>query len=83
MQLAQTRVDITINNLLAISNTRLLGHYCDVDPRLRQMAVFVKHWAKTRGVNDAYRCGDAAPTWLVFLFLRLVFNGRGHVRMAG
>ncbi|GLC48346.1 hypothetical protein PLESTB_000086200 [Pleodorina starrii] len=51
----QTRVDVTMNNLLAISNTRMLGQYCEVDPRLRQLALLVKHWARTRSVNDAYR----------------------------
>ncbi|GFR49068.1 hypothetical protein Agub_g11094, partial [Astrephomene gubernaculifera] len=51
----KTRVDITVNNLLALSNTRMLGHYCQLDPRLKQLVLVVKHWAKTRSVNDAYR----------------------------
>lgn len=53
--LPQTRVDITINNLLARANTALLASYVRLDPRLRQLALLVKHWAKTRGVNDAYK----------------------------
>ncbi|GIL52912.1 hypothetical protein Vafri_8659 [Volvox africanus] len=51
----QTRVEVTINNLLAISNTCMLRDYCEIDPRLRQLALLVKHWARTRSVNDAYR----------------------------
>ncbi|GIL83276.1 hypothetical protein Vretimale_11362 [Volvox reticuliferus] len=51
----QTRVEVTINNLLAISNTCMLRDYCEIDPRLRQLALLVKHWARIRSVNDAYR----------------------------
>jgi DNA polymerase sigma len=51
----RTRVDITINNFLAIINTHLLRCYSNIDPRLPQLVHLVKHWAKRRGVNDAYR----------------------------
>lgn len=49
-----TKADITLNNRLAISNTKLLRDYAAVDPRLRQLVLLVKHWAKARRVNDAY-----------------------------
>lgn len=54
----RTRIDVTINNMLACVNTRLLNAYANIDPRLRQIVFLVKHWAKQRGVNDAYRCAD-------------------------
>ena len=44
-----------INNMLALVNTKLLRDYASLDPRLRQLVFVVKHWAKRRGVNDAYR----------------------------
>ncbi|PON85155.1 PAP/25A-associated [Trema orientale] len=47
--------DICINNVLAVVNTRLLGDYARIDVRLRQLAYIVKHWAKTRGVNETYQ----------------------------
>lgn len=50
-----TRVDITVNNMLAIVNTKLLRDYSRLDPRLQQLVYAVKHWAKQRNVNDAYR----------------------------
>ncbi|XP_062090177.1 UTP:RNA uridylyltransferase 1 [Humulus lupulus] len=46
--------DICINNVLAVVNTRLLGDYARIDVRLRQLAYIVKHWAKSRGVNETY-----------------------------
>ena len=50
-----TKVDVTVNNTLAVVNTKLLADYCKIDPRLAQLVAIVKHWAKKRGVNDPYR----------------------------
>ncbi|CAL5382841.1 unnamed protein product [Camellia sinensis] len=47
--------DICINNVLAIVNTKLLWDYAQIDVRLRQLALIVKHWAKSRGVNATYQ----------------------------
>ncbi|PSS24195.1 UTP:RNA uridylyltransferase [Actinidia chinensis var. chinensis] len=47
--------DICINNVLAVVNTRLLRDYANIDVRLRQLAFIVKHWAKSRGVNETYQ----------------------------
>ncbi|KAF6160351.1 hypothetical protein GIB67_019120 [Kingdonia uniflora] len=47
--------DICINNVLAVVNTKLLRDYAEIDNRLRQLAFIVKHWAKSRGVNETYR----------------------------
>ncbi|CAN6562718.1 unnamed protein product [Malus baccata var. baccata] len=46
--------DICINNVLAVINTKLLRDYAKIDARLRQLAFIVKHWAKSRGVNETY-----------------------------
>ncbi|KAM5554988.1 hypothetical protein ABKV19_023091 [Rosa sericea] len=46
--------DICINNVLAVVNTKLLRDYANIDARLRQLAFIVKHWAKSRGVNETY-----------------------------
>ncbi|CAA7401791.1 unnamed protein product [Spirodela intermedia] len=47
--------DICINNILAVVNTKLLRNYSQIDHRLRQLVIIVKHWAKSRGVNDTYQ----------------------------
>jgi hypothetical protein len=38
------KVDITVNNRLAVVNTKLLRDYAAVDPRLRSLVLLVKHW---------------------------------------
>ncbi|KAJ7962259.1 UTP:RNA uridylyltransferase 1-like [Quillaja saponaria] len=47
--------DICINNVLAVVNTKLLRDYAQIDERLRQLTFIVKHWAKSRGVNETYQ----------------------------
>ncbi|XAR63142.1 Polynucleotide adenylyltransferase [Bertholletia excelsa] len=47
--------DICINNVLAVVNTKLLRDYAQIDVRLRQLAFIIKHWAKSRGVNETYQ----------------------------
>ncbi|XP_038708163.1 UTP:RNA uridylyltransferase 1-like isoform X2 [Tripterygium wilfordii] len=47
--------DICVNNVLAVVNTKVLRDYACIDERLRQLAFIVKHWAKSRGVNETYQ----------------------------
>ncbi|KAG8391727.1 hypothetical protein BUALT_Bualt01G0217200 [Buddleja alternifolia] len=47
--------DICVNNVLAVENTKLLRDYAEIDVRLRQLVFIVKHWAKSRGVNQTYQ----------------------------
>ena len=49
------QVDVTVNNILAIVNTKLLKDYGAIDGRLLQLVFVVKLWAKRRQVNDSYR----------------------------
>jgi len=46
--------DVCLNNTLATENTRLLYVYSRIDPRVREMVILVKYWAKQRGVNTPY-----------------------------
>lgn len=45
--------DISLENPLAIRNTRLLRVYSECDPRVRPLVYALKHWAKVRRVNNA------------------------------
>lgn len=52
--LTNIRCDIGFDNKLAYHNTRLLQTYAEIDPRVRQMVLLVKYWAKRRGINEPY-----------------------------
>ncbi|CAM9353204.1 unnamed protein product, partial [Sphacelaria rigidula] len=45
--------DISVMNPLAVRNTHLLKAYSVADPRVKELAYVVKHWAKRRWVNNA------------------------------
>ncbi|WZN64890.1 UTP:RNA uridylyltransferase [Chloropicon roscoffensis] len=47
--------DICVNNLLAVENTSLLRLYSEIDPRLKELVILIKHWSKCRGVNGAFK----------------------------
>ena len=48
-------IDIGYFNILGIHNTRLIATYNEIDPRFREMVLFVKHWAKRKTINDTYQ----------------------------
>lgn len=45
--------DMNVNNTLALENTRMIKTYVQIDPRVRPLAMIIKHWTKQRMVNDA------------------------------
>eukprot|EP00397_Hematodinium_sp_SG-2012_P053380 GEMP01063687.1.p1 GENE.GEMP01063687.1~~GEMP01063687.1.p1 ORF type:complete len:364 (+),score=63.04 GEMP01063687.1:108-1199(+) len=62
--------DISINNTLAIVNSRLIGHYTLIDPRLRTVGIAIKHWAAQRGINDR-SVGTLSSFSLVLMLIHL------------
>eukprot|EP00916_Digyalum_oweni_P001090 GHVL01002150.1.p1 GENE.GHVL01002150.1~~GHVL01002150.1.p1 ORF type:complete len:251 (+),score=37.90 GHVL01002150.1:208-960(+) len=52
---SQVSCDISVNNDLALHNSKLIGAYVAVDPRIRSVGMALKYWAKKRGINDRSR----------------------------
>ncbi|KFG57391.1 polynucleotide adenylyltransferase [Toxoplasma gondii RUB] len=65
--------DISVNNLLAVVNSKLLGAYVGVDPRLRTLGYAVKFWAKGRNINDRSR-GTVSSFSLVLMLIHFLQN---------
>ncbi|KAI5303780.1 hypothetical protein KEM55_000368, partial [Ascosphaera atra] len=60
--------DMNVNNTLALENTRMIRTYVDVDPRVRPLAMVVKHWSKQRALNDAALGGTLSSyTWICMI----------------
>ncbi len=68
-------VDISINNTLALHNTRLLATYAKLDKRVRQLAVCVKHWALHRNLSDAPNGTLSSYGWSVLVINHLISEG--------
>ncbi|KAI1400157.1 hypothetical protein F4819DRAFT_462251 [Hypoxylon fuscum] len=65
--------DINFSAHLALQNTLLLRCYSYTDSRVRPMVLFVKHWAKARGINTPYR-GTLSSYGYVLMVLHYLVN---------
>ncbi|RFU73976.1 hypothetical protein TARUN_8266 [Trichoderma arundinaceum] len=70
---AGVQCDINFSAHLALQNTLLLRCYSHTDPRVRPMILFVKHWAKVRGINSGYR-GTLSSYGYVLMVLHYLVN---------
>ena len=46
-------INISFNHQVVIHNSALLKAYSEISPRVRELVILVKHWAKQRELNDA------------------------------
>jgi terminal uridylyltransferase len=65
--------DVNFSAHLALQNTLLLRCYSYTDPRVRPLVLFVKHWAKARGINTPYR-GTLSSYGYVLMVLHYLIN---------
>lgn len=65
--------DINFSAQLALQNTHLLRCYSLTDPRVRPLVLFVKHWAKIRGINTPYR-GTLSSYGYVLMVMHYLIN---------
>lgn len=70
---AGTQCDINFSAHLALQNTLLLRCYSQTDPRVRPIVLFIKHWAKARGINSGYR-GTMSSYGYVLMVLHYLVN---------
>ncbi|KAI0475877.1 hypothetical protein GGR56DRAFT_440706 [Xylariaceae sp. FL0804] len=66
--------DMNVNNTLALENTRMIKTYVQIDPRVRPLAMVIKHWTRQRVINDAAFGGTLSSyTWIcmILAFLQL------------
>jgi terminal uridylyltransferase len=65
--------DINFSAHLGLHNTLLLRCYSHSDPRVKPLILFVKQWAKVRGVNSSYR-GTLSSYGYVLMVLHYLVN---------
>ncbi|KAH6989404.1 hypothetical protein BKA56DRAFT_611665 [Ilyonectria sp. MPI-CAGE-AT-0026] len=70
---AGVQCDINFSAHLALQNTLLLRCYSHTDPRVRPIVLFVKVWAKIRGINSGYR-GTLSSYGYVLMVLHYLVN---------
>ncbi|KAI9793703.1 MAG: hypothetical protein M1816_007598 [Peltula sp. TS41687] len=64
----QLACDMNVNNTLALENTRMIKTYVEIDPRVRPLAMVIKHWTKRRVLNEAAFGGTLSSyTWICMI----------------
>ncbi|KAF8822383.1 polynucleotide adenylyltransferase [Cardiosporidium cionae] len=63
--------DISVNNSLAIVNSKLIATYVKVDSRLKTLGIAVKTWAKSRGINDRSK-GTLSSFAIILMLIHLL-----------
>jgi len=66
------KADLSYGNHLGVLKADLIRFFCSVDPRVRDLILVVKHWAKKRNINDStsYTLNSFVYTLLVIHFLQ-------------
>ncbi|KAI8148242.1 hypothetical protein BJV82DRAFT_591381 [Fennellomyces sp. T-0311] len=70
----QLACDMNVNNTLALQNTRMIKTYVAIDPRVRPLAMIIKHWTRQRALNNAADGGTLSTyTWtcMIINFLQM------------
>ena len=68
-------VDISINNTLALHNTRLLSEYAKLDKRVKDLTICIKHWALHRNVSDSVNGTFSSYAWSILVINHLQEQG--------
>ena len=65
-------INLSFNHEVVIHNSALLRAYSSISPRVRELVVLVKHWAKKREINDALQGSLSSYSYvlLVIAFLQ-------------
>ncbi|KAJ3788145.1 hypothetical protein GGU10DRAFT_347102 [Lentinula aff. detonsa] len=72
--------DINANERLGLFNSRLIKHYCDIQPLLRPMLAFIKAWAKPLGLNKP-GTQDGPPTFSSYALTLMTIAFLQNIRL--
>ncbi|SOV22879.1 conserved Plasmodium protein, unknown function [Plasmodium sp. DRC-Itaito] len=65
--------DISVNNILAVINSKLIQKYVAIDKRLQTMGIVLKYWSKIRNINDRSK-GFLSSFSLILMIIHFLQN---------
>lgn len=69
-------VDVSVGNVIALDNTRLIRTYMEVDECAWQLCLLVKAWARARRVCSARHCFPSSYAWSLLAICHLQHLGQ-------
>ena len=67
---SDTEVDISVNKILEIQNSRLIRAYAQLEPRFANLALFLKVWNKQRFQDKKVRLNSYTLNLMLVAFLQ-------------
>lgn len=64
------KCDINFRSMLGVCNTRLISYYLSLDPKLTQLMLIIKFWAKIHDLSGPQKFTNYALTMLMFFYLQ-------------
>ncbi|BFZ55480.1 hypothetical protein PYCC9005_002521 [Savitreella phatthalungensis] len=61
------KVDVSIENTVAIENTKLIKLYCDLDSRVRPLLFALKTWCKSRAISHPEEGSLSSYSWTLLM----------------
>ncbi|KDR09603.1 uncharacterized protein LOC110838598 [Zootermopsis nevadensis] len=68
----ETQCDVAFSHGLGCENTMLIKFYLSLDPRVRPVIIFLKHWAHIHQLIGQSKITNYALAWLVIFYLQKV-----------
>ncbi|EAR92613.2 RNA-dependent RNA polymerase-associated nucleotidyltransferase (macronuclear) [Tetrahymena thermophila SB210] len=62
-------IDICVNNILGCTNSLMLYTLSQLHPKIQQLGIIIKHWAKQRGVSSKSHLSSYSFILMMFSFL--------------
>ncbi|GAA6023145.1 hypothetical protein JCM10207_005741 [Rhodosporidiobolus poonsookiae] len=69
--------DLNTNERLGVFNSRLINTYCNLHPLVRPLSVFIKFWAKQRGLNNPSGSPTTFSSYALILLVIAYLQRRG------
>jgi DNA polymerase sigma len=66
-EISNYECDLSFNHAIQIKNTELLKSYAMINPRVRQLGIFIKHWAKNRKINSVNDDCISSYAWVILV----------------
>lgn len=64
--------DITLNNYLAVENTRLIKLLLNLESHLKNLIFVIRYWSKQKALNGLFKFNSYTIIWMIIFYLQQI-----------
>ncbi|CAF1021580.1 unnamed protein product [Brachionus calyciflorus] len=68
---ANINCDLSLNNFLAVENSKLLKLYFDMEPELRKLVFVLRYWFKQKNLYSTNKFNSYTIIWMILYYLQV------------